>query len=65
MADNFYHQACCYALLKEDSLALVNLRITVELDKSYKDWAKGDSDFSHLYSDERFKAITKTEQTTE
>ncbi|NES06334.1 MAG: tetratricopeptide repeat protein [Okeania sp. SIO2F4] len=65
LANNLYGQACCYALLKEDSFALANLRIAVELDKSYKDWAKEDSDFSHLYSDERFQAITKTEQTTQ
>ena len=65
LADNLYNQAGCYALLKEYNLALINLRIAVEFDKSYKDWAKEDSDFSHLYSDERFQAITKTEQTTE
>lgn len=65
IGNSIYNLARCHALLKEDSLALANLRIAVELDKSLKNLAKEDSDFSHLYSDERFQAITATEQTQE
>ncbi|WP_287288411.1 MULTISPECIES: hypothetical protein [unclassified Okeania] len=36
-----------------------------QFEKRCKDSAKEDSDFSHLYSDERFQAITATEQTQE
>ncbi len=56
-----YLKACCYAVLKEDGLALTSLKEAVELNYTFKDWAKKDSDWSHLYSDTRFQEIVKNE----
>ncbi len=56
-----YLKACCYAVLKEDGLALTSLKEAVELNHIFKDWAKKDSDWSHLYSDPRFQDIVKNE----
>lgn len=63
ISNSVYNLGDCHASLKEDSLALANLRIAVELKETAKEWAKKENDWSHLHSDKRFKAIVGTEQT--
>lgn len=61
VADAVYLQACCYASLKENELALTYLRKAVELNKEVKDWAKEEEDWETLRSDKQFRAIVATE----
>lgn len=60
IADAVYLQACCYAALKENELALTYLRKAVELNKEVKDWPKEQEDWDALRSDKRFQMIVAT-----
>jgi tetratricopeptide (TPR) repeat protein len=53
-AATYYNKACTYALQKNISLALENLKQAINLDSQYLEMAKTDTDFDKIRHDSRF-----------
>jgi tetratricopeptide (TPR) repeat protein len=52
-----YNKACCYGLQKQIDLAIATLQQAIVLDSECREWAKTDSDFDGIRSDDRFQAL--------
>ncbi|MBF2028451.1 MAG: hypothetical protein IGS48_17070 [Oscillatoriales cyanobacterium C42_A2020_001] len=53
----WYGKACFYALWGKVNEAVENLQRAIELDFSWREYAKTDSDFDNIRQDERFRAM--------
>lgn len=58
-AEPWYMMACVYSLQNNEVEALKNLRRAIELDSAYKERAKKDEDFKHLWENEDFKKLVE------
>ena len=56
-AKAYYNRALCYALQRENDLALENLQQAVRLEPSYKQEALADEIFEAIWSDDWFKEL--------
>ncbi|MGK7933011.1 MAG: tetratricopeptide repeat protein [Microcystaceae cyanobacterium] len=53
----YYNKACAYALQNNVTLAVENLQSGINLDESYGEMAKTDSDFDGIRDEEQFKRL--------
>ena len=53
-ANAYYNKACAYALQKNISLTIGNLKQAINLDSKHLEMAKTDTDFDKIRNDSRF-----------
>ncbi len=58
-SDAWYNRACIYSLTNKKEQSISNFTKAVELDSAWKEIAKKDPDFKGLWTDEKFKELTK------
>jgi tetratricopeptide (TPR) repeat protein len=54
-----YNRACIYSIQGNKANALADLKRAIELEASFREYARTDEDFKSLYDDEDFKNLTK------
>ncbi|MBN2172993.1 MAG: tetratricopeptide repeat protein [Bacteroidales bacterium] len=56
---SIYNRACIYSIKGDKAIALADLKSAIELEASFRKYARTDEDFRSLYEDEDFKNLTK------
>lgn len=57
--DLYYNKACCYSLLGFEEKAVKDIRKSIVLNPSIKQYVEKDKDFYNLYNNKEFKKIIK------
>jgi tetratricopeptide (TPR) repeat protein len=56
---SIYNRACIYSIQGNKANALADLKRAIEIEGSFREYARTDEDFKSLYDDENFKNLTK------